>query len=107
MKKEKSVLYVVDFKNRKLLSTQESFYKPKKQVKTKYNFSNFNSVPEDSNFADFSEKDRMEYSEHVLKHIKDASFQDLVHWANMGMVDVVKVSKALGLFEEKLKKSQK
>lgn len=107
MKKEKSVLYVVDFKNRKLLSVQESTYKPKSQPKPKYDFSNFNFVPQDSNFADFSEQDRMEYSDHVIKHIKETSFEDLVHWANHGMIDMVKANKALGLFEEKKKKSQK
>ena len=89
-------ILVVDFIQRKLVHTH-TFQVQEKTKKVQFDFTNFNPVPEDSNFASFSEQDRMEYSDHVLKHIKEASFADLVHWANMGMVDMIKVNKALGI----------
>lgn len=94
---ETHYIFTVDFKNKKLLNTKSFNVKVKVQPKITYDFTNFNEVPVDSNFKDFSAQERMEYADHVLKHIKEASFADLVHWANMGMVDMVKVSKALGI----------
>lgn len=90
----------VDFKNKTVLGRESKKIKmavkptPKKVT---YDFSNFNEVPEDSNFACFSEQERMEYSDHILNHIHEASFSDLVHWANMGMIDMKKVNKLLNL----------
>jgi hypothetical protein len=100
----------VDFKTRTVLSRQTQ--KIKMAVKSvpkpvTYDFTNFNEVPEDSNFACFSDQERMEYADHILEHIHDASFADLVHWANMGMIDMKKVNALLNLDKPGFKAKRK
>ena len=100
--KKQTVLHetiFVDFKARTVLSRETKKIKMAviKQPKPIYDFSNFNEVPCDSNFADFSNQERMEYSDHILEHIHEASFSDLVHWANSGMLDLKKVDSLLKL----------
>lgn len=88
----------VDFQKRTVVKVQKK--KIKLEVR-EFDFSNFNPVPEDSNFAYFSDEERMEYSDHVLEYIHEAEFADLVHWANMGMLDLKKANEKLGLFNSK------
>lgn len=101
--KKQAVLHetiFVDFQSRTVVRRESHKIKMavKKSVKpVKYDFSNFNPVPQDSNFADFSDQERMEYSDHCLEYIHQASFSDLVHWANHGMIDMKKVNAALKL----------
>lgn len=99
--KKQTVLHetiFVDFKSKTVLQRKTKKIKIAiTETQTIYDFSNFNEVPQDSNFADFSEKDRMEYSDHILNHIHEASFSDLVHWANNGMIDLKKVDQLLKL----------
>lgn len=90
MKKTHETIFV-DFKEKKVVKTI------KKTFKNPYNFDHFNPVPKDCNFSDYSDKDRYEYSEHVLKHIREVSFEDLSYWVSMGMLDVKKLNKALGI----------
>lgn len=90
-------ILVVDFQKKKLVKTISHEVEVKIKKTKKYNFKNFNPVPQDSNFSSFSEKERMEYSNHILAHIHEASFADLVHWANMGMIDMEKVNDLLNL----------
>lgn len=102
--KKQTVLHetiFVDFKSRTVLRRESKKIKmavnkaPQKHIS--YDFSNFNEVPDDSNFVDFSEQERMEYSDHILANIYEASFADLVHWANHGMIDIRKVNTLLKL----------
>lgn len=90
-------ILVVDFQKKKLISTISHEVEVKIKKTKKYNFKNFNPVPEGTNFSSFSDKERMEYSNHILAHIHEASFSDLVHWANMGMIDMEKVNDLLKL----------
>lgn len=107
MKKYQTVKHetiFVDFQSKKITKVYSKNIKMK--VSEGLDFSNFNPVPEDSNFAAFSPEERMEYSEHILAYIHEASFSDLVHWANMGMIDMKKVDKILKL-NQTMKKTKK
>jgi hypothetical protein len=110
--KKQTVLHetiFVDFTSKTVVSRKTQKIKialPNPTVK-QYDFSNFNSVPEDSNFADFSDQERMEYADHILEHIHEASFADLVHWANHGMLDLKKVDALLKLDRSNVKPKRK
>lgn len=94
---KKTVIHETIFVDFKLRTVLKRTAKKIRITDNSLDFSNFNPVPQDSNFANFSEKDRMDYSNHILAHIHEASFSDLVHWANMGMIDMEAVNKALRL----------
>lgn len=98
MKKGSQTIFV-DFKNKQVVKVVEN--KPKRNKKDP--FKNFNPLIPGSNFTKFSDEERLEYSDHVIKHIHEASFEDLVFWANNGMIDMKKANKKLGLYEEKPK----
>ena len=86
-------VYYVDFKSRKLvdLKTDTS------ENNSVYDFSNFNPIIKGSNFEAFSDKDRFEYSEHVIAYTHETTFEDLAHWVNNGMVDKKKLAEKLGI----------
>ena len=84
----------VDFKAKKVLKV---LTKKIQMAVVEYDFSNFNPVPCGTNFECFSDQERMEYSDHILQYLHEASLEDVVYWVNMGMVDKKKLEKALKL----------
>lgn len=92
MKTHNNSLYIVDFKNKKLLSKSDV------SIEVKPNsMKNFNTPPIESNFHYFSDFERTQHSDHILEHFKDFSFQDILHFIEMGVLDKEKVAIKLGL----------
>ena len=101
MKKGSQTIFV-DFKTKEILKVVEHKTKKKKNP-----FKNFNPLIPDSNFTKFSEQERLEFSEHVIEYIHEATFEDLVFWANHGMLDMKKVNKKLDLYEKPKKEKSR
>lgn len=94
LRKENNVIEV-DFKNRAVLN-------PKIVVKSnlitledpmKY----FKPLDLKSNFGKFSSEQRLDYSNFVIKNIKQMGFSDLLHFIDVGVLDQKKTAAALGI----------
>lgn len=89
-----NVTYFVDFKNRNVLDKKTfSFI----EEAPKYDLTNFNKPPANTNFAFFSDKDRYDHSCHILSFFKDFSFEEILHFIEMGVLDKKEVSKKLNM----------
>lgn len=94
--------FYVDFKNRTLLSKKEEFFIEEKNEEN-FSLKYFNKPPLTSNFRLFSDKDRFDHSQHILNHFKDFSFDDILYFIEMGVLDKNEVSKKINIpftFEE-------
>lgn len=92
----KSNVLFVDFSQRKLVES----VKTEELVTSEYDLTHFNTPPSDSNFAIFTDQERFEESEHILKYInnknsQDLSFNDILHFVEMGVLDKKKLAEKL------------
>lgn len=92
----KSNVLFVDFTQRKLVES----VKTEELVTSEYDLTHFNTPPSDSNFSIFTDQERFEESEHILKYInnknsQDISFNDILHFVEMGVLDKKKLAAKL------------
>lgn len=66
----------------------------------KFNMSNFKTAPSDSNFAGMSDKDRFETSEHILNYLHELTFDEVLHFIDMGVLDKQKAGDRVKILTE-------
>ena len=85
----------VDFEKRKVEKVENNVFT------VKYDFSNFQDIPQESKYYGISDRERFEISEKILEEADFYDFSELMFFANNGVLDYQKISETLGLGLEK------
>ena len=96
IRESKNTVIAIDFKGTRKMTSREDLIIVTNHDQ-EFDFTHFKPLAKGTNFETYTPLERMETSEHILKHLKTVELVDVAHFISMGVLDIKKASIKLGL----------